>query len=41
MASEQALSCRRDHIGAVCGDESTSVRNVRNAKIELLLLVLC
>ena len=30
----------RDCIGAMCGNESTSVRNVRNAKIEWLSLIL-
>ena len=34
------MGCRRDHIGAVCGGESTSVRNIRGAKIEWLLLIL-
>ena len=34
------MGCRRDHIGAVYGDESALVRNVRSAKIEWLSLVL-
>ena len=34
------MGCRRDHIGAVCGDESVSVRNIRNAKLEWLSLIL-
>ena len=38
---EACVSCRRDHVGAVRGDESALVRNVRNVKIEWFLLILC
>ena len=38
---EARVSCRRDRVGAVRGDESASVRNVRNVKIEWFSLVLC
>ena len=34
------MGCRRDCIGAVHGDESASVRNIKNAKLEWLLLIL-
>ena len=34
------MGCGRDRIGAVHGDESMLVRNVRNAKLEWLSLVL-
>ena len=34
------MGCGRDCIGAVCGDESMSVRNVKNAKLEWLSLIL-
>ena len=37
---EARVGCRRDRIGAMCGDESTLVRNIRSAKIEWLLLIL-
>ena len=40
MVVEAHVSCKRDHVGAVRGDESVLVRNVRNAKLELLLLIL-
>ena len=38
---EAHVSCRRDCVSAVRGDESVSVRSTKNAKIEWLLLVLC
>ena len=38
---EARVSCGRDRVGVVRGDESASVRNVRNVKIEWFLLVLC
>ena len=34
------MGCGRDHVGAVHGDESASMRNVRNAKIEWLSCIL-
>ena len=38
---EARISCRRDRVSAVHGDESALVRNVRNVKIEWFSLVLC
>ena len=38
---EAHISCGRDRVGTVRGDESTSVRNVRNVKIKWFSLVLC
>ena len=37
---EACISCGRDHVGAVHGDESASVGNIRNVKIEWFSLVL-
>ena len=34
---EARIGCRRDHVSAVHSDVSTSVRNIRCAKIEWLL----
>ena len=34
VVAEARMGCGRDCIGAVHCDESTSVRNVRNAKLE-------
>ena len=34
------MGCMRDRVSAMRGNESTLVRNVRNAKIEWLSLVL-
>ena len=34
------MGCRRDCVNAMHGDESALVRNVRNAKIEWLSLIL-
>ena len=38
---EAHVSCRRDCVSAVRGNESVSVRSIRNEKIEWFLLVLC
>ena len=40
VVAEAHVGCGRDHIGAVHGNESVLVRNVRNAKLEWLLLIL-
>ena len=37
---EARVNYRRNHVGAVHGDESVLVRNVRNEKIEWLPLIL-
>lgn len=37
---EACVNYRRNRVGAVCGDESVLVRNIRNEKIEWLPLVL-